>query len=77
MYLQFEGAILHKEKKNMKTIKINFSDMYAGFDKENNIISNLLKERYDLPDRRGDKRYISWQRNKDNLEEKYAEKINN
>ena len=50
---------------------------YSGGCKYTTYLGNLLKERYDLPDRRGDKRYISWQRNKDNLEEKYAEKINN
>ncbi len=32
----------------MKTVKIKFSDMYAGFDREDNIITRLLRERYDV-----------------------------
>lgn len=50
---------------------------YRGGSKYTSYLGTLLKEKYDLPDRRGDKRYISWQRNKEKLEEEYGEKIKN
>lgn len=32
----------------MKTIKINFTDFFNGFDKENNYIINAIREKYDV-----------------------------
>ena len=45
---------------------------YYGGCKYSSFLGRILKENFDLPDRRGDKRYSSWQRNSDKQDELYG-----
>lgn len=47
---------------------------YSGGCKYTSYLGKILKERYEIPDRRGDARYASWDRNSEQMREKYADK---
>lgn len=46
---------------------------YSGSCKYSSFLSDLIKENYDIPDRRGDPRYESWDRNAEKMSELYGE----
>ncbi len=45
---------------------------YDGSRKYSSFLATLLKEEFDLPDRRGDKRYASWDRNAEQMQAQYG-----